>query len=107
MEDMSADVVPQMVDVFIEEIDNRGARIRDGLTTLPLNSLLDEAHTIKSCAGSFGALKLQATASAMESACIQEDRASAEKLGSLLDEDLRQTLRIYRERLECLEGSRE
>ncbi len=106
-EEVSMDVVPQMVSLFIEEIGDRGARIRSGLTTLPLDSLLDEAHTIKSCAGTFGALKLQATASAMEKACIEENRALAEKLGSNLGKHVEQTLHIFREQLERLAPTKE
>lgn len=103
--DVSAEFVPQMVNLFIEEIGDRGARIQNGLTTLPLQTLLDEAHTIKSSAGAFGALKLQTTARAMESACIQEDRVTAENLGSILEKQIQRTLVIFRERLEILDRS--
>ncbi len=103
--DVSAEFVPQMVNLFIEEIGDRGARIQNGLTTLPLQTLLDEAHTIKSSAGAFGALKLQTTARAMESACIQEDRVTAENLGSILEKQIQRTLLIFRERLEILDRS--
>jgi PAS domain S-box-containing protein len=97
-EDTSAELVPNMVSLFIEEIVSRAGRVSEGLNSLPLESLEDEAHTLKSCAGTFGAIRLQGLARAMEAACRQGNRNSAENLGSQIPEILAQTLQAYRDR---------
>jgi PAS domain S-box-containing protein len=101
-EDTSAELVPKMVSLFIEEIVKRAGRVSEGLNSLPLESLEDEAHTLKSCAGTFGAIRLQGLAKAMEAACRQGNRKSAENLGSRIPEVLAQTLQAYRDRFDFL-----
>jgi CheY-like chemotaxis protein/HPt (histidine-containing phosphotransfer) domain-containing protein len=101
-EDTSAELVPTMVSLFIEEIVSRAGRVSEGLNSLPLESLEDEAHTLKSCAGTFGATRLHGLARAMETACHQGNRKSAENLGSQIPEVLAQTLQAYRDRFDFL-----
>ena len=101
-EDTSAELVPTMVSLFIEEIVSRAGRVSEGLNSLPLESLEDEAHTLKSCAGTFGATRLHGLARAMETACRQGNRKSAENLGSQIPEVLAQTLQAYRDRFDFL-----
>lgn len=101
-EDASAELVPKMVSLFIEEIVSRAGRVSEGLNSLPLESLEDEAHTLKSCAGTFGAIRLQGLAKAMEAACRQGNRKSAENLGSQIPGVLAQTLQAYRDRFDFL-----
>jgi CheY-like chemotaxis protein/HPt (histidine-containing phosphotransfer) domain-containing protein len=101
-EDTSAEFVPKMVSLFIEEIVTRAGRVSEGLNSLPLESLENEAHTLKSCAGTFGAIRLQGLARAMEAACHQGKRKSAENLGSQIPEVLAQTLQAYRDKFDFL-----
>ena len=70
--DTSADMLPMMMQTFVDEITDRVQRITDGLDSLPMAVLEDEAHTLKSCAGTFGALRLQALASEVETTCREE-----------------------------------
>ena len=63
--------------------------LRDG-------KLEDEAHTLKSCAGTFGARRLQVLARDVESACREERHEDAVALARRIDNVLAETLAAYR-----------
>jgi len=67
--------------------------------------LEDEAHTLKSCAGTFGATRLQDLARDVEAACREGRTDSALSLGAGIDDVLHKTLNAYRERFDYLASS--
>ena len=101
--DTSPEVVPQMLALFASEIRERVDRISGQLHSLTLGELEDESHTVKSCAGTFGAARLQAVAGDMEQACREGRREEAEQLGSQLSGLLQETMGVFRERFEFLD----
>lgn len=94
--DTSATMLPMMMQTFVDEIADRVQRITDGLDSLPMAVLEDEAHTLKSCAGTFGALRLQALAREVETACREGRRAATRALAEKLHATLQDTLSSYR-----------
>jgi CheY-like chemotaxis protein len=102
MRRLAADVtevaVPGMLQLFVDEIAERGRRLSEALETASAEIAADEAHTLKSGAGTFGASRLQRLATDIESACREGDAAAAEELGGRLREALAETLAAYRER---------
>lgn len=102
-EETSPEAVPGMMKLFFQELDERIDRINCGLTTLPIEDLRTEAHTIKSSAGTFGARAIQEVAYEMEVACREQQRAVAEGLGKQLSGLFDQTLHAYQIRYGRLE----
>jgi len=96
--DTSPEEVPAMVEIFLNESSLRIGRIRDGLQSMELESLCDEVHTIKSIAGTFGALRLQSVAAAMEQACREGEHEKAQQLGAGLLALYDETYQVYRSR---------
>jgi PAS domain S-box-containing protein len=64
--DTSPEVLPNIVQLFEQETRERVPRMRKYADTGDLGCLADEAHTLKSAAGSFGLLRLQALAREIE-----------------------------------------
>ena len=69
----SEDMVERMVGVFVKEAQRRLSAIKEGLTTVDFESIETEAHTLKSNAATFGALKLAELAKIIESASKAKD----------------------------------
>ncbi|MFT5693642.1 MAG: two-component system sensor histidine kinase/response regulator [Oceanicoccus sp.] len=102
VEDTSAEAVPDMLKVFVTEIATRANRVANGLNTLSLDSLEDEAHTIKSCSATFGAVKLHLLALDFESACRNGDRKVAVELAAQIPGFVEITLETYRKHFSFL-----
>ena len=90
-----------MVEAFLQESQSRVGCIRDGLNSLSLERLRDEAHTLKSLAGTFGALSLQGVAKEMEQACREGNAEAANSLGLMLEELFNETHQVYRKRFKA------
>jgi len=91
-----------MLRLFVKEAVSRSEQVRDCLGSRDWPRMEDQAHTLKSCAGAFGALRLQVLAKDIESTCKAGDQQEAERLGRLLPAMLEDTLRTYRERFPYL-----
>jgi two-component system sensor histidine kinase/response regulator len=104
-EDVGEQVVPEMMTNFMNEISMRANNMitsqRDGAFDL----LEAEAHTVKSCAGTFGAFRLQALARDIEAACRNGNRPLAKKLGGSVTQILQQTQHAYQRRFSFLSDS--
>jgi|GEM_PF-1173744 len=96
-DDVSAEALPQMLEVFLQEVEIRAQRVADGLTNLTLSIFEDEAHTLKSCAGTFGAIRLQILAKELEMACKTDNRELVLKLARELPELLNITIAAYQQ----------
>ncbi len=110
IEQLSADVtpaaVPDMLRMFLKEVVQRADKVNEVLQgSAGLAVLEDEAHTLKSCAGTFGATRLQDLARDVEAACREGRTDSALSLGAGIDDVLHKTLNAYRERFDYLASS--
>jgi CheY-like chemotaxis protein len=99
-EDVSEAAIPGMMKTFVDEVMMRAGRVLSALQDSAAADLEDEAHTLKSSAGTFGALRLQGLARDIEAACREGNRATAEKLGRGLGTLVEETLAVYRERFD-------
>ena len=96
--DTTPEQVPAMVAIFLEEGQMRIDHIRDGLVELSLENLREEAHVLKSLAGTFGATRAQAAARDLEQACRDAQPDQARLLGTALPAVFDETVAVYRER---------
>lgn len=105
VEDTSPDALPKMLHLFIEEIQTRSTRLQDHAVLQAWDNMENEAHTLKSCAGTFGALELQSLAKLIETACRTKDQTSIEQQTAKLAEVMQATLSVYRENYSFLVSS--
>ena len=91
-EDTSADLVPQMVEVFIDELRERAAMIETAAHNSDLESLERESHIIKSSASIFGVPSVRAAAERLNKACRADDGAAASCQVESLAVDIPQTI---------------
>ncbi len=105
-DDVTEEAVPSMLQMFMSEASARSESLRQALADSAVERLQDEAHTLKSCAGTFGAARLQVLARDIEAACREENHLLAENLGKGMDELVRQTLAAYRDRFGFLADKR-
>jgi HPt (histidine-containing phosphotransfer) domain-containing protein len=100
--DVTPDAVPAMIRTFVSEAVAHAEKLNQALGAAAMGTVEDEAHTLKSCAGTFGAARLQTLASDIEGACRQGNQQMAEELGGGVDTLVQQTLSAYRERFDFL-----
>ena len=93
--DIGSDALNNLLDIFLTETKERITLINKYFNKNNINAIANEAHALKSSAGSFGALKLQFNASNMEKYAnkkqMEELDKSIKAINSLCDE----TLNIY------------
>ena len=88
--------LPRLVGVFAEETRARLARLA---ATEDLRAIEDEAHGLKSAAGTFGAAALREAAAALEAACVDGEAATALALRNRLPALVERSLAAYPLRL--------
>jgi PAS domain S-box-containing protein len=84
--------LPQLVAVFVEETEERLARLAAARASGDIATLGRLAHALKSAAGTFGAAALARRAGLIEEACRAGDAASADRLVAGLDLLVRRSL---------------
>lgn len=104
-EDTSPEALPKMLHLFIDEIITRSTRLQDDVVSHAWDNMENEAHTLKSCAGTFGALELQSIAKLIEAACRDKDPAAIEQQTAMLADVIKLTLSAYREQYSFLISS--
>ena len=85
-------IMRRIIGLFIEETQNRADHIITARSTGDLERLQREAHSLKSSAGTFGALRLQAHAKALETACREQQSERYQKLAESMPELVRVAL---------------
>ena len=92
LKDTGVDVLPGIFDLFLDECGKRLVQMNESYRTRDWKQIGDEAHTLKSSSGSFGAIKLQAVARELEVAAREENLTTLEqtfpKLESLVNQSL-------------------
>jgi PAS domain S-box-containing protein len=76
-QDTSPQAVPAMLDVFLKETRERLETVTDLLASGDIQGIGDQAHAMKSSAGTFGARRLHLLAKAVETACWANERDRA------------------------------
>ncbi len=96
---MAADVgeqaLPAMVEAFLAEIRARAEQLKRDMREAPTDALEDQAHTLKSCAATIGAARLQLLARDIELACRQGNRLAAEALSERMIVVMHETLAAF------------
>ena len=100
--DVTPEALPDMMRVFASEIEERAGKLAKALVESSLPGLEDEAHALKSSAGTFGAARLSGLARDIESACREGNRSLAMSLGEEMASVMKQTLGEYRNKFNNL-----
>ncbi|WP_200333205.1 Hpt domain-containing protein [Thiocystis violacea] len=74
-ENTSEELLPELVDMFLDEAVKRVAALRQHHENANLEAVQTEAHSLKSGCGTFGALRLQHLAQRIEIAAKDRDLA--------------------------------
>jgi HPt (histidine-containing phosphotransfer) domain-containing protein len=98
VQETSEEMVERMIAVFVKEVQRRFNAMREGLITVDLDSIETEAHTLKSNAATFGALKLAELAKIIESACKRMDETRVRSIFPETEQVLLETLVLYKTR---------
>lgn len=90
--DTSPELVPELVEIFVRETRTRLSNVKQACIESDSKKLQQEAHVLKSSAGTYGALRLQALAEKVDILCKQgrltEATNTAQKLLSIGRESL-------------------
>jgi CheY-like chemotaxis protein len=100
--DVPPEVIPAMIQTFIDEMVARAKTIAVGCESEPMAALQDEAHTLKSTAGTFGAFSMHEVARDLEAACRAENHGQVIHLGKQIKVVLQQTLAAYQAHFDYL-----
>jgi two-component system sensor histidine kinase/response regulator len=88
--DLDEIVLPDLIGAFLSEARQRSRRIAEGLATGNLSIIEREAHTLKSSAGTFGAIRLARSVQTLERTCQEADMATVGRMNgtvlALVDE---------------------
>ena len=93
----NATVMRRIIGLFIEETHGRITQISNACQDEDWNRLQREAHSLKSAAGTFGALRLQARAKELDDACRNQQTQRCRELAELV-------LSLTRESLAAIEA---
>ncbi|MBJ6138928.1 PAS domain S-box protein [Marinobacter litoralis] len=105
IKDTSAESLPMMISVFINEIKKRTEGINEAVKNKDDMEVREQAHALKSCAGTFGGLKLQAIAQNLEDLASQSSATLDTDAVARLQRVAEQTLVAYSEYRESLPSS--
>lgn len=96
--DTSDELVPEMITVFIKELKKRLNHLQQATEHKQLDIIATEAHTLKSSSGTYGALKLQALAIEIDTACKVSEHEKALHLSKSIIELIQNTIDKYSQR---------
>ena len=92
-QDTSPNAVPVMLEIFLKETRQRSDAVTGMLADGDLKGLAEQAHAMKSSAGTFGAHRLHLLAEAVESACRENERGRALALARRLPQVARNSIK--------------
>lgn len=91
VQDTSIEMAPTLLKLFLEESETQVKILSQTFEKSTLYQLAGEAHTLKSSAGTFGAIGLQQIAKAIEEACNDQDFNEVVKLSKNLKTVFKET----------------
>lgn len=95
IKDTSAESLPMMISVFINEIKKRLEGIENAELAKDESEMREQAHALKSCSGTFGGKKLQAVAHELELQACQSNACSSQALLNTVKQVAEETLLAY------------
>ncbi|WP_158047566.1 PAS-domain containing protein [Skermanella pratensis] len=93
--DLDETILPDLIDAFLSEARGRVQRIAAAAAAGVLATVAREAHTLKSSAGTFGAVRLADAVRAIERACQAGDEATVRRISTGVPALLEATARAY------------
>ncbi len=100
--DTSQELLPVMVGSFIKELELKRDLVIQANRDQQSTSLRELAHSLKSCASTYGALRLRQAAKQLEDAAALDQRDAYQVLILQLQTTLDETLDVYRTYLDNL-----
>jgi len=97
-EDTSEELLPEMVKIFIDEMNRRFKSIQIAYERKLINEIANEAHALKSSAGTYGALKLQSVAKSIDSACKANEFQKAFLLVQSIQKIIPKTIEVFKQK---------
>ncbi len=94
-EDTSAELVPEMVAVFLKELNKRLVNIEQACEQKNVEAVASEVHALKSSSGTYGALKLQSIAKMADTACKENDQPQVFLLSDSLLKLIPETIAVF------------
>lgn len=98
-EDTSSDLMPQMIAVFLRELEAREARLKDGVKSQDLSVLAAEAHALKSSAATFGAARVAGQARRVDLASREKNTQEAMEAAKAVLESIGPTIDAFRKHI--------
>jgi len=94
-DDTSEELVPEMVGIFIKELNRRVEIIDKAIDSQNVADIGAEVHAIKSSAGTYGALKLQSLAKSIDALYKDGNKKQLLELSKKLPDLIRKTINIF------------
>ena len=94
-EDTSAELVPEMITVFLKELKKRLVNIEQACEQKNVEGIASEVHALKSSSGTYGALKLQSIAKMADTACKENDQQQVFLLSASLLKLIPETMAVF------------
>ncbi len=95
-QDTSEELVPEMVNVFIKELNTRLQKINKAINDYDHDVIGQEVHALKSSSGTYGAKQLQELANAIDLTYKSSENKKLFELTTQLPDLLNNTMDIYR-----------
>lgn len=87
--DTSPESIPMMMQAFVNEMNRRHTQVEQALDTQDGTLLAKEAHTLKSCAATFGAIHVTLLANQIDQLCKHDHWQHAFQAAQLLPLEMR------------------
>ena len=100
IEDTGLELAPALIDAFIGELDSRLGTILQASEACDVQNLAGESHALKSCAASYGAMRLSRLAASVEEAGREAAMDEAVRLSG----DLVAAIKLTREAVTAYQG---
>ena len=94
--DLDEVVLPDLIGAFLAEARQRSRRMADAAAASDLQVIEREAHTLKSSASTFGAVRLAQAVRTLERTCRTEDAAAVERMSGAISALVEEAADAYR-----------
>lgn len=94
--DLDEVVLPDLIGAFLAEARQRSRRMADAAAACDLQVIEREAHTLKSSASTFGAVRLAQAVRTLERTCRTEDTAAVERMSGAISALIEEAADAYR-----------
>lgn len=100
-QDTSSEALPKIIQYFVDETNSRIERVLTAINAENWDAVKQEAHALKSSAGTIGAVQLQQKSKELELACFNQEfsfcTAMSQKISQIATESLNQLTKYYKD----------